>query len=104
MAHLPVPAPAPAAGSYPDARVCQTVRAFHICSSVGRQATEGSSPMKARTLVQTLRRFLSDESGPTATEYAVMLALILLVVMAGVRTLGVGVSESLEASRTTMFP
>lgn len=35
-----------------------------------------------------LRRFLADESGPTAVEYAVMLALILMSVIIGVSTFG----------------
>jgi pilus assembly protein Flp/PilA len=32
--------------------------------------------------------FLKEESGPTAVEYAVMLALILVVIMAAVATIG----------------
>ena len=35
-----------------------------------------------------LRRFLRDEDGPTAVEYSVMLALILVAVMAGIGALG----------------
>ena len=35
-----------------------------------------------------LFRFLKDESGPTAVEYAVMLALIIVVCIAAVTTLG----------------
>jgi pilus assembly protein Flp/PilA len=34
------------------------------------------------------QRFLSDEDGPTAVEYAVMLALIIVVCVAAVTTLG----------------
>jgi pilus assembly protein Flp/PilA len=34
------------------------------------------------------RRFLCDESGPTAVEYAVMLALIVVVCIAAITTLG----------------
>lgn len=37
-----------------------------------------------------LRAFLFDESGPTAVEYAVMLALILVVVIVGITTVGGG--------------
>jgi len=33
-------------------------------------------------------RFLRDESGPTAVEYAVMLALIVVVCIAAITTLG----------------
>ena len=35
-----------------------------------------------------LRRFLADESGPTAVEYAVMLAMIITVCMAGIGAVG----------------
>jgi pilus assembly protein Flp/PilA len=35
-----------------------------------------------------LRRFLKDENGPTAVEYAVMLALIVVVCLAAITTLG----------------
>ena len=34
------------------------------------------------------RRFLSSEDGPTAVEYAVMLALIVIVCLAAITTLG----------------
>ncbi|MCA9265196.1 MAG: Flp family type IVb pilin [Planctomycetales bacterium] len=37
-----------------------------------------------------LLRFLKDESGPTAVEYAVLLALILLAMIVTVSTLGRG--------------
>lgn len=39
-----------------------------------------------------IRSFLSSEDGTTATEYAVMLALILLSVIVGVTAFGGGVS------------
>jgi pilus assembly protein Flp/PilA len=35
-----------------------------------------------------LRRFLASEDGPTAVEYAVMLALIICVCIASITTLG----------------
>ncbi|MGE3809477.1 MAG: Flp family type IVb pilin [Gemmataceae bacterium] len=35
-----------------------------------------------------VRRFLVSEDGPTAVEYAVMLALIVIVCLAAIRTLG----------------
>jgi pilus assembly protein Flp/PilA len=35
-----------------------------------------------------LKRFLSDESGPTAAEYAVLLALIIMAVIGAVTTVG----------------
>lgn len=35
-----------------------------------------------------VKRFLQSEDGPTATEYAVMLALIIVVALAAITTLG----------------
>jgi pilus assembly protein Flp/PilA len=40
------------------------------------------------TLLQKTKRFLSDESGPTAVEYAVMLALIVIVCLVSIRSIG----------------
>ena len=41
-----------------------------------------------RKFSETLVRFVKDESGPTAVEYAVMLALIVVVCIAAITTLG----------------
>jgi pilus assembly protein Flp/PilA len=38
--------------------------------------------------MNALLNFLKDESGPTAVEYAVMLALIIVVCIAAIATLG----------------
>lgn len=47
-------------------------------------------------------RFLIDEDGPTAVEYAVMLALILLAVIGTVASLGSNLNSSLDDSNTQM--
>ena len=39
-----------------------------------------------------VRQFVADESGPTAVEYAVMLALIIVVCVAAITALGTGAS------------
>ncbi len=39
-----------------------------------------------------LKRFLQSEDGPTATEYAVMLALIIVVALTAIQTLGTTVT------------
>ncbi|MBX9624119.1 MAG: Flp family type IVb pilin [Gemmataceae bacterium] len=41
-----------------------------------------------RTFTKSLVNFLKSEDGPTAVEYAVMLALIIVVCIAAVTTLG----------------
>jgi pilus assembly protein Flp/PilA len=45
-------------------------------------------------LVHSLRRFLRDESGPTAVEYCVMLMLILLVCITAVQLVGRALNEN----------
>ncbi|RIK66629.1 MAG: Flp family type IVb pilin [Planctomycetota bacterium] len=47
-----------------------------------------------RAIVRAFRRFLSCESGATATEYAVMLALVFLVIIGAVAALGTKVSST----------
>jgi pilus assembly protein Flp/PilA len=39
-------------------------------------------------LINRTKGFLKSEDGPTATEYAVMLALIIIVALAGITLLG----------------
>jgi pilus assembly protein Flp/PilA len=41
-----------------------------------------------RKISQAVMGFLKDESGPTAVEYAVMLALIIVVCITAITTLG----------------
>ncbi|HEX3151099.1 MAG TPA: Flp family type IVb pilin [Gemmataceae bacterium] len=41
-----------------------------------------------RTIVHRIVRFLKQEDGPTAVEYAVMLALIIVVCLTAIGTLG----------------
>ena len=49
-----------------------------------------------KTFAAKLRRFLVSEDGPTAVEYAVMLALIICVCIAAVATLGSSTSSALS--------
>jgi pilus assembly protein Flp/PilA len=41
-----------------------------------------------KRLIQKVTRFLKKEDGPTAVEYAVMLALIIVVCLVAITTLG----------------
>jgi len=45
-------------------------------------------------LLQKLRRFISSDDGPTAVEYAVMLALIIIVCLAAIQTVGTNTSAT----------
>ncbi len=54
--------------------------------------------MLQRFTKNLLRRFHEDESGPTAVEYAVMIALIIVVCVGAVQTLSTATRGSLDAS------
>lgn len=57
---------------------------------------------RVHQLLRKLRRFFGREDGPTAVEYAVMLALILLTAVAGARTLGCSVHNTLNDTAETL--
>jgi pilus assembly protein Flp/PilA len=45
-------------------------------------------------LLASAKQFLRDESGPTAVEYAVMLALIIVVCITAITTLGTNAAST----------
>ena len=47
-----------------------------------------------RQFTKSLVSFLKDESGPTAVEYAVMLALIIVVCITAITTLGTNANNT----------
>ena len=53
-------------------------------------------------LLQGLRQFVVSEDGPTAVEYAVMLALILVACITIVTSLGTTVSGTFSKVNTTL--
>ena len=53
-------------------------------------------------ITQKVTRFLKDESGPTAVEYAVMLALIILVCIASISLVGQETNSLFQTSNATM--
>ncbi|MCR9116506.1 MAG: Flp family type IVb pilin [bacterium] len=54
--------------------------------------------MKTFPLIKKLRHFLQSEDGPTAVEYAIMLALIVVVCLGAVGSLGVEVADFYQDS------
>jgi pilus assembly protein Flp/PilA len=54
-------------------------------------------------LFQSVRDFLKREDGPTAVEYAVMLALIIGVCFAAISAVGASTQGSLQKSNNTCF-
>ena len=53
-------------------------------------------------VLRTLRQFVQDESGPTAVEYAVMLAMIIFVCVLIIRQLGTTVSQSFSVANSML--
>jgi len=49
-----------------------------------------------------LLRLLNNEDGPTAVEYAVMLAMIIAVAVGSIRVLGHNLNDNFEDSNTKM--
>lgn len=55
-----------------------------------------------QNFVNRAKSFLKSEDGPTATEYAVMLALIIVVAIAAISSLGTKVSQMFSAVDGTL--
>jgi pilus assembly protein Flp/PilA len=53
-------------------------------------------------MVSRVQRFLTSEDGPTAVEYAVMLALILVACISIVTTLGKSISSTFSTVNTSL--
>jgi pilus assembly protein Flp/PilA len=53
-------------------------------------------------LIRSVRRFLTSEDGPTAVEYAVMLALIIVACIVVVQNLGSSVSSTFSSVNSAM--
>ena len=49
-----------------------------------------------KTLVARAHRFFASEDGPTAVEYAIMLALIVLICIAAIRSVGTAANATFE--------
>ena len=55
-----------------------------------------------KTIVAKIQRFVRSEEAPTATEYAVMLALIIVVALVAIQTLGQNVSTTFSNTATKL--
>ena len=56
-----------------------------------------------RHVNRILKRLIREEDGPTATEYAVMLALIIVVSITAIGLMGTNLSASFQNSRVELF-
>jgi pilus assembly protein Flp/PilA len=55
-----------------------------------------------KSLAQKMHRFLVSEDGPTAVEYAVMLALIVIVCLTAISSIGTNTSATFNTVATTL--
>lgn len=53
-----------------------------------------------KQLAQKVQRFLASEDGPTAVEYAVMLALIVIVCLTAIRSIGQNANTTFQGIAT----
>jgi pilus assembly protein Flp/PilA len=58
--------------------------------------------MLMNSLVKKVQRFLVSEDGPTAVEYAVMLALIVIVCLAAITEIGTRANRTFETVRDSL--
>ncbi len=55
-------------------------------------------------MVQMVKRLWHDEEGPTSVEYALMVALIAVVIIAAVQGLGTQVRSTFQSVTTSITP
>jgi len=56
-----------------------------------------------RKFAQKVQRFITSEDGPTAVEYAVMLALIVIVCLTAIRSIGTQASATFTNVATELM-
>ena len=55
-----------------------------------------------QAFVQKVQRFLQSEDGPTAVEYAVMLALIVIVCLTAIQSIGTNANSTFTKVATSL--
>ena len=55
-----------------------------------------------KNFAQSLKQFLVSEDGPTAVEYAVMLALIVIVCLTAIQAIGTNASSTFQSSANAL--
>ena len=55
-----------------------------------------------KTCIRAMQRFLASEDGPTAVEYAVMLALIVIVCLTAIQSIGNNANSTFQAVATSL--
>jgi len=90
-------------------RMATSYRQVH-CIALGEAASSLSyrqfrclfKEISMQGMISRVQRFLTSEDGPTAVEYAVMLALILVACISIVTTLGKSISSTFSTVNTSL--
>jgi len=70
--------------------------------SNGRGLPQGIMEDAMKNLALKVQRFLTSEDGPTAVEYAVMLALIVIVCLAAITSIGTNANTTFQGVATAI--
>lgn len=93
---------------------CGVGKRSEFVQSFGRAAPSemvgGESPagnfmrerQKMKNIVQNVKKFLKSEDGPTAVEYAVMLALIVIVCLTAIQAIGTNATAKFQKVADTL--
>jgi len=57
-----------------------------------------------KSIANKVQRFLKSEDGPTAVEYAIMLALIVIVCLTAIQAIGTNAAASFQNIATELDP
>ncbi len=85
-----------------DGKCC---RNSFVCVSIGTSATRRTLLKERATMknfTNSVKRFLVSEDGPTAVEYAVMLALIVIVCLTAIQAIGTNANTKFGAVGTAL--
>jgi pilus assembly protein Flp/PilA len=66
------------------------------------QTTKRSEGAKLKDFANSIKRFLVSEDGPTAVEYAVMLALIIVVCLTAIQAVGTNANNKFNAVQNAL--
>ncbi len=55
-----------------------------------------------RAIVRAIGRFLRSEEGPTAVEYAIMLALIIMVCLVAIQNIGLATNQTFQSMANSL--
>lgn len=71
---------------------------------MGDDLSHHTVSLNKKFIMNIFKKFLVSEDGPTAVEYAVMLALIIVVCIGTITNIGTKVNASFESSKASLDP